>query len=118
MIKQFVVQYVKGCAICQSTKPNTVRPKVPLMPVIPVEGAVPFQTISLNLITNLPPAMGYDSILTIVDHDYIKMAIFLPCVKTIDALGVANLYAQHVLLWLEVLLVQSALSLLFKDEVF
>ena len=41
-MKQFVIQYVKGCATCQSTKPQTIRPKVPLMPVTPIEGAVPF----------------------------------------------------------------------------
>jgi Integrase zinc binding domain len=32
-MKHFVIQYVKGCAICQSTKPNTVRPKIPIYPI-------------------------------------------------------------------------------------
>ena len=92
-MKQFVVQYVKGCATCQSTKPQMTQPEVPLMPVAPVEGAVLFQMISLDLITNLPKVEGHDSILTIVDHDYTKAALFFPCTKTIDALGVATLYA-------------------------
>ena len=95
-MKQFVVQYVKGCATCQSTKPQNTWPKVPLMPVLPTEGAVPFQTISLDLIMNLPKVEGHDSILTIVDHDCTKMALFFPCAKMIDALGVATLYAQQV----------------------
>ena len=94
MMKQFVVQYVKGCTTCQSTKPWMTRPKVPLMPVTPVERAVPFQTISLNLITDLLTANRYDSILTIIDHDCTKIAIFLLCTKTINTLGVATLYAQ------------------------
>jgi hypothetical protein len=50
-MKQFVVQYVKGCTICQSTKPNMVWPKIPIYPIIVVESyAYPFQTISWDLI--------------------------------------------------------------------
>jgi transposase InsO family protein len=56
----------------------------------------PFQTISVDLITDLPNSNGFDSILTIVDHGCSKAAIFLPCQKTIDAPGVAMLYAQRV----------------------
>ena len=95
-MKKFVVQYVKGCATCQSTKPNTVRPRIPLLPIAPAEGAVPFQTITLDLITDLPQSGGFDTILTVVDHDCSKAAIFLPCAKGIDAIGVAELYAQCV----------------------
>ena len=95
-MKQFIVQYIKGCATCQSTKPQTTRPKVPLVPITPIEGAVPFQTISLDLIMDLPEAGGHNSILTIVDHDCTKTALFFPCAKTIDAYGVAALYAQWV----------------------
>jgi hypothetical protein len=95
-MREFVQNYVKGCATCQMTKPNTSRPKPPLMP-IPVEPkAIPFQTISLDLITDLPTSRGYDSVLTIVDHNCSKAAIFLPCQKTIDAEEVAKLYVQHV----------------------
>jgi Integrase zinc binding domain len=32
-LKQFTVGYVKGCAVCQSTKPNTTRPCVPMFPI-------------------------------------------------------------------------------------
>jgi hypothetical protein len=39
---------------------------------------------------------GYDSILTIIDHDCLKAAVFLPCQKTIDVEGIAQLYVQHV----------------------
>jgi hypothetical protein len=54
----------------------------------------PFQTISIDLITDLPKSKGYDSILTIVDHGCSKAAVFLPCCKTIDAAGVAGIYAE------------------------
>ena len=66
------------------------------MPITPTEGAVPFQTISLDLITDLPEVEGHDSILTIVDHDCTKTALFFPCAKTIDAYGIVALYAQWV----------------------
>jgi hypothetical protein len=68
------------------TKPNTVKPKPPLMPITVERKAIPFQTISLNLITDLPVSKGYDSILTIVNHDCLKAAFFLPCQKTISVL--------------------------------
>ena len=34
MLKRFTAEYVQGCATCQSTKPNTMRPKPPLMPIV------------------------------------------------------------------------------------
>jgi hypothetical protein len=52
--------------------------------------------ISWDLITELPKKEGFDSILTIVDHDCSKAALFFPCSKEIDAIGVATIYAQQV----------------------
>jgi hypothetical protein len=45
---------------------------------------------------DLLESQGYDSVLTIMNHNCTKAAIFLPCQKTIDGPGVATLYAQHV----------------------
>jgi Integrase zinc binding domain len=95
-MKQFIQNYVKGCATCQLTKPNTHQPKPPLMPITVETKAIPFQTISLDLITDLPTSKGYDSVLTIVNHNCSKAAIFLPCQKTVDAEEVTQLYVQHV----------------------
>jgi hypothetical protein len=39
---------------------------------------------------------GFDSILTITDHDCSKAAIFIPCNETISAEGVARLYLHYV----------------------
>ena len=50
----------------------------------------------MDLITDLPVSQGYDSILTVVDHGCSKAAIFLPCHKTINAVGVAVLYAEQI----------------------
>jgi hypothetical protein len=58
--------------------------------------AYPFQMISWDLITDLPKKEGFDSMLTIVDHDCSKAALFFPCSKEIDATGVAVIYVQQV----------------------
>ena len=57
---------------------------------------MPFETVNIDFITKLPPANGYDSIMTIVDHDCTKAAVFLPCREQMDALKTAKLYATHV----------------------
>jgi hypothetical protein len=91
-----VQNYVKGCAECQRHKINTQARKAPLSPITPARGALPFQTIALDFIVKLPISNGYDSILTITDHDCSKAAIFIPCNETIDAEGVAGLYLRYV----------------------
>ena len=92
----FVIRYVKGCARCQKTKVSTNKPKVPIYPITAEPAAKPFETIALNLIVNLPPLMGYDSILTVINHDVSKAALFFPCNQTIGALGIATIFANHV----------------------
>jgi hypothetical protein len=52
--------------------------------------------IALDLITDLPESQGYDSILTITDHDCSKVAFFIPCNKTINSKGIAKCYAKEV----------------------
>jgi hypothetical protein len=91
-----VQNYVKGCAECQRHKINTQARKAPLSPITPVREALPFQTIALDFIVKLPISNGYDSILTITDHDCSKAAIFIPCNETINAEGVARLYLRYV----------------------
>jgi Chromo (CHRromatin Organisation MOdifier) domain len=45
---------------------------------------------------DLPKNGNFDSVLTIVDHDCTKAALFFPCNKSVDATGVAAIYAQQV----------------------
>jgi hypothetical protein len=76
-----------------------VRPKVPVYPITTDEKRTyPFQTISWDLIMDLPKSGNFDSMLTIVDHDCMKAALFFPCTKSVDATGVAVIYAQQVFL--------------------
>jgi hypothetical protein len=91
-----MVGYVKGCAICQSTKPNTTRPCIPIFPISDGAPARPFQVIGWDLIMDLPKAGELDSVLTIMDQGCTKAAIFVPCAKDIDAEGVAALYVEKV----------------------
>ncbi len=95
-MKNFTTQYVKGCALCQSHKNITTRPKPPQFPIATNPEAQPFKCIALDFITKLPPSEGYDSILTITNHDCSKGSIFIPCKETIDAIGVAELYGKYV----------------------
>ena len=77
------------------TKANTNPTKPPLHPITP-EHCLPFKTITIDFIIKLPPSDGYDLILTITNHDCTKASIFIPCNKSIDAPGLAKLYANYV----------------------
>ena len=95
-MKDEVEDYVKGCATCQSTKPHTNVPKAPLNPITVTPNAMPFDVINIDFITKLPPSNSFDSIMTVVDHDCTKVAIFIPCKEQMDMLGTAELYTRNV----------------------
>jgi Integrase zinc binding domain len=92
-LKQFIKNYVKGCATCQMTKSRTNKPKIPIFPITTERNSTPFETITMDLIVDLPHSNNYDLILTITDHNCTKVALFLPCSQTIDVPGIAQLYA-------------------------
>ena len=95
----WVAAYVKGCADCQQNKPRNHPRRTPQFKIPTPANALPFQTIGLDLITQLPPSQGADTILTIMDHGCTRAAIFLPCKTTIMGEGVARLYMDHVYQW-------------------
>jgi hypothetical protein len=94
-LRQDVLDYVKGCADCQQNKVNTHTKKAALSPIFARPEALPFETVVMDFIVKLPLSEGYDSILTITDHDCTKMTVFIPCNESISAEGVAWLYLQH-----------------------
>ncbi len=96
-MKNTVTNYVKGCATCQSHKNDTTNPKPPLFPITTDPHTYPFETIALDFITKLPKSQGYDTILTITDHDCSKASIFIPCHETITVKQMALLYTTYVL---------------------
>jgi hypothetical protein len=95
-MKKDLTEYVKGCGVCQSTKPSRSKQGVPLFPITPDPSAQPFSTIALDLIVDLPRSDGFDSILTVTDHDVSKAAFFIPCSKTATGTHIAQLYATHI----------------------
>jgi hypothetical protein len=56
----------------------------------------PFTSIAMDFIVKLPISKTYDKILTITDT-FSKASILIPCHETIDATGVAQIYANHIL---------------------
>ena len=75
---------------------NTHPAKASLNPILPTLGALPFQTISMDFIVKLLESAGYNSILTIMDHDCTKMLIVIPCREMITAEGVAELFLRQI----------------------
>ena len=77
----FIKDYVQGCGTCQQFKIDW-SPSKPTY--IPTEGAISkrsFANCSMDLITDLPPANGYDLILVVVDQGLSKGVILVPCNK-------------------------------------
>src|SRR5271168_1993349 len=87
----FIKNFVEGCTTCQETKNITHPTREPLHPTeIP---DTPFETITMDFITDLPPSNGHDTILVCTDK-HTKTIILAPCTKTIDALGTAKLLIE------------------------
>ena len=95
----WIEQYIKGCAICQQNKIRTTKNKMPLYPIPGGLTECPFNTVAMDLITQLPQSNGHDAILTIVDQGCSQAATFLPCSTTITGEGIAELYLQHIFPW-------------------
>src|SRR5271169_3980254 len=94
-LKTFIKNYVQGCATCQQFKIDR-SPSKPQY--IPTEGATvtrPFAYCSRDLITDLPPVDGNDSILVVVDQGLSKGVILLPCSKTLTSEGTAKLLLEN-----------------------
>jgi hypothetical protein len=94
--QKFIQQYVKGCAICQANKPITHRNNPPIHPIMLQKDALPFQTIAIDFIVKLPELGGYDSIITVTDHDCTKAVILALCQEKIDTEGVAKPFKDQV----------------------
>ncbi|KAI5117747.1 hypothetical protein M0805_004936 [Coniferiporia weirii] len=77
-------------------KINTHPTKPPLLPIPADPTMLPFQSVSMDFITDLPLSNHYDSIMVVVDHDSSKGIILIPCTKMLDALGTAKLYHDNV----------------------
>ena len=93
---QDVKDYVKGCANCQRNKVNNQARRAPLSPIFAKSDTLPFETVAMDFIVKLPLSDGYDSVLTVTDHDCTKAVILIPCNESITAEGVTKLYLEHI----------------------
>src|SRR5258708_3018974 len=98
-MKAWIADYVTGCATCQQNKNLTHQPRTPLYRITTPEDSLPFQQITMDLITGLPNIKGKDAILTIIDHGCSRAALFLPCSTTITGPGIATLYLKNIYPW-------------------
>ena len=55
----------------------------------------PFTNCSMDLIMDLPPAEGFDSILVMVDQGLTKGVILIPCTKSITAEEMAKILLRN-----------------------
>lgn len=86
-------KYIRSCDICQRTKIPRRQPYGKLQP-LPIPGG-PWQSISMDHITQLPSSNGFDAILVIVDR-FTKMAHFIPANSTDNSQKLASQLWSHV----------------------
>ena len=90
----YVKQYVAACSKCQQNKASQQKPAGLLQP-LPIP-EYPWDSVSYDLITQLPKtARGHTAVLTVVCR-LSKMVHFLPTHDTLTAMGLAQLYRDHV----------------------
>ena len=92
-LQEFVADYVSSCNMCARNKSRWHKPYGMLkqLPIPPQ----PWESISMDFIEQLPPSNGYTDILVIVDR-LTKQAIFIPMTKSIDAIGLVQLFIKNV----------------------
>jgi hypothetical protein len=98
-MKEWVMEYVKGCTTCQQNKILMHHKAAPIYQILTTENTQPFQRVAMDLITGLLPVKGKDTILTIMDQGCSCAAIFLLCSTMITGPGIAQLYHDHVFRW-------------------
>jgi hypothetical protein len=94
-LRTFVKNYVQGCGICQQFKIDRTPSKPAYIPTEGAKSTRPFANCSMDLITDLPPADGYDSILVVVDQGLSKGVILTPCNKTLTSEDTARLLLEN-----------------------
>src|SRR5262249_35240041 len=85
--------YCRTCDLCLRTKKDR-RPPVGQLNPLPIPSH-PWQTVSVDFITELPEAHGYDAVMVAVDT-LGKRAHFVPTHTTVTAAGSARLYLHNI----------------------
>jgi hypothetical protein len=95
-MRKDILDYVKGCTECQQHKVNSRPMRALLEPIYPKAEALPFKTIAIDFIMKLPVSQGYNSILTVTNHNCTKATMFIPCNEEINTEETAALYVKNV----------------------
>jgi len=74
---------------------NTHPNSPPLQPFPPDLQACPFSTMAVDFIVKLPVSNGYNTILTVTNHNCTKAVILLLCRKDTGSLDIAKLYLEQ-----------------------
>lgn len=92
-MKKDIMSFCASCDICQKTKHSNFKRYGFLKPhAIPQN---PYQSVSLDLIVNLPWSEEFNAILVIVDR-LTKHAQFIPTTTGLNTEGFATLFIKHV----------------------
>jgi RNase H-like domain found in reverse transcriptase/Reverse transcriptase (RNA-dependent DNA polymerase)/Integrase zinc binding domain/Chromo (CHRromatin Organisation MOdifier) domain len=92
-MSRYIGKYVSTCDMCLRTKSIRQPPSGELHP-LPIPDA-PWDTASVDFITELPESNGKDAIMVVVDS-VTKRSHFVSTVTTLSAAGTAQLYLRHI----------------------
>ena len=92
-MSRYIGKYVSTCDMCLQTKSIHQPPSRELHP-LPILNA-PWDTTSVDFITELPESNGKDTIMVVV-NSVTKWSHFVSTVTTLSAAGTAQLYFWHI----------------------
>ena len=88
-----IQDYVSQCISCQRNKSQNRHPYGLLQP-LPIP-SMPFDSISMDFIVNLPESKGYNCLLTVTDR-LTKMVRLIPCRTDATANDIADVFIDQI----------------------